>query len=64
MRYVLMIIGVLAVLFGIVWTLQGLGILNSGPMANETIWAIIGPILAVIGMLVFLFGARRGRSES
>jgi drug/metabolite transporter superfamily protein YnfA len=33
-------------------------------MSGDSTWAIVGPIVAVIGMLVFLFGARRRSAES
>jgi hypothetical protein len=58
-----MVIGVLATLFGILWTLQGLDLLGQdGGMNGNSTWAIIGPIVAVVGMLLFLFGARRRRA--
>jgi hypothetical protein len=59
MRVVWILIGVLAVIAGIVWTLQGLNILSGSPMSGDSTWAIVGPIVAVVGMLVFLFGLRR-----
>jgi len=63
MRWVWMVIGVLATLFGILWTLQGLDLLGQdGGMNGNSTWAIIGPIVAVVGMLLFLFGARRRRA--
>jgi hypothetical protein len=43
----------------VVWTLQGLDVLGGSAMSGETTWAIVGPIVAVVGMLVFLFGIRR-----
>ena len=62
MRWLWMVIGVLATLFGILWTLQGLDLLGQdGGMNGNSTWAIIGPIVAVLGMLLFLFGARRRR---
>jgi len=64
MRWVWMVIGVLATLFGILWTLQGLDLLGQdGGMNGNSTWAIVGPIVAVVGMLLFLFGARRRRVE-
>jgi drug/metabolite transporter superfamily protein YnfA len=64
MRWVWMVIGVLATLFGILWTLQGLDLLGQdGGMNGNSTWAIVGPIVAVVGMLLFLFGARRRRAE-
>jgi hypothetical protein len=59
MRVVWILIGAIAVVAGIVWTLQGLDILGGSPMSGDSTWAIVGPIVAVVGMLVFLFGLRR-----
>jgi len=59
MRYLWIVIGVLAVLAGVVWTLQGLNIIRGTDMSDDSTWAIVGPIVAVVGMLVFLFGVRR-----
>jgi hypothetical protein len=64
MRFVWIAIGVLAVLAGLVWTLQGLNIMGGSAMSGNTTWAIVGPIVFVIGMLLFLFGVRRRSSRS
>jgi hypothetical protein len=55
--------GVVAVAIGAVWTLQGLGYLGGSVMTGERIWAVIGPVVAVAGLLAVLFGlrARGGR---
>ena len=60
MRWVWMVIGVLATLFGILWTLQGLDLLGQdGGMNGNSTWAIIGPIVAVIGVALAGFTLRR-----
>jgi hypothetical protein len=59
MRYLWLVIGVLAVIAGLVWTLQGLNILGGSAMSGDSTWAIVGPIVAVVGMLAVLFGLRR-----
>lgn len=51
-------IGVLLVLVGILWTLQGLDIVGGSGMSGVGIWAVIGPFVALIGLVV-AFGARR-----
>lgn len=53
-------IGVLLVLIGILWTLQGLDIVGGSGMSGVGIWAVIGPFVALIGVVV-AFGARRKR---
>jgi hypothetical protein len=60
MRWVWLVLGVLLVLFGIVWTLQGLDLLGeSGGMNGQRIWAVIGPVTAVGGLLLVRLGLRR-----
>ena len=59
MRYLWIVIGGLAVLAGVVWTLQGLNILGGSTMSGDSTWAIVGPIVAVVGMLAILVGIRR-----
>jgi len=64
MRWVWLILGVLAVLVGIVWTLQGLNVLKGSGMSGQTTWAIIGPILAIVGLALVGFGAGIGRRRA
>lgn len=59
-RRVSLVIGVVLVLIGVVWTLQGLDILGGSGMSGVGIWAVIGPFVALIGIVVAL-GARRQR---
>jgi len=53
-------LGVLLVLVGLVWTLQGLGYVSGSAMTGVTLWAVIGPIVAIIGAFL-LAGTVRGR---
>src|SRR5674476_406159 len=43
-------LGVLLVLVGLIWTLQGLGYLKGSVMTGATRGAIIGPIVAILGV--------------
>jgi hypothetical protein len=49
-RPVRVILGVLLVVVGAVWTLQGLGVIGGSAMSGVTLWAVIGPIVAVAGL--------------
>ena len=63
MRWVWLIIGVLLILAGVVWTLQGLDLLGqSGGMNGEKMWAVIGPITAVVGLVLAGFGLRKKKT--
>ena len=59
MRWVLIIVGIIGLLLGALWTLQGLDIVGGSAMSGNSMWAIIGPIVAVVGILLLLVGARR-----
>lgn len=60
MRFVWIVLGVVAFALGVLWTLQGLDLLGqSGGMNGDSTWAIVGPIVAVVGLLLLLFGARK-----
>ncbi|BDX32190.1 membrane protein [Mycobacterium antarcticum] len=58
MRIVVLGLGVLLACFGVLWALQGFGIVGGSPMSNTTTWSIIGPITALIGVGIAGFGAR------
>jgi putative effector of murein hydrolase LrgA (UPF0299 family) len=46
-------LGVLLALMGLLWTLQGLGVIqSSSPMTGQTLWVVIGPIVAIIGVFL------------
>lgn len=56
------VIGFLLLLTGVVWTLQGLDLLGqSGGMNGHGIWAVIGPIVAIVGVVLVAMGARARR---
>jgi drug/metabolite transporter superfamily protein YnfA len=61
MRMTMTIVGVLLVLIGGVWILQGVNVLPGSFMTGQTKWAVIGAITAVIGIALVVF-ARRGAS--
>lgn len=61
MRIVVIVAGAILVVFGAVFTLQGVGVLGGSPMTGDSTWAIIGPVLAVIGLGILGFGLRRRR---
>ena len=58
-RVLLVVIGAAAALAGIVWTLQGLGYVGGSFMSGATVWAVIGPVVALIGVVLIAAGGRR-----
>ena len=59
MRWLWVIIGALLAIAGVVWALQGFGILPGSFMSGSLTWAIIGPIVAVAGVVIVVMSLRR-----
>ncbi len=59
LRAVMIVIGALVALFGLLFTLQGIGVVGGSPMSNTTTWSVLGPIIAVVGIAIAYFGWRR-----
>ena len=62
MRIAIAVVGVVVALFGLLFTLQGFGVVGGSPMSNTTTWSILGPIIAIIGIALAV-GAWRGRNQ-
>jgi hypothetical protein len=60
-QIVLVVIGLAAALAGCVWTLQGLGYVGGSFMSGATVWAVIGPIVALVGLVLITLGLRGRR---
>ena len=60
-QVLLVVIGVAAALAGIIWTLQGLGYVGGSFMSGVTIWAVIGPVVALAGLVLLVIAGRARR---
>jgi hypothetical protein len=49
LRWIRLIVGIVFVAFGLLWTLQGLNVLQGSFMSGQTMWLVIGIILALLG---------------
>ena len=45
-------------LAGVVFTLQGVGVLGGSVMSGVTFWAVAGPVIALTGLVLAVFGLR------
>jgi len=59
MRILLNVVGVLCLIMGGVWFLQGINILPGSFMTGQTKWAIYGGLLVVVAIAVLLVANRR-----
>ena len=53
------VIGVLMILGGGVWILQGINVLPGSFMTGDPRWALRGAALAVLGIILFVLASRR-----
>ena len=60
-QVLLAIVGVAAVLAGLIWTLQGLGYVGGSFMSGATVWAVIGPVVALAGLVLIVIASRSRR---
>ncbi|HEX8990455.1 MAG TPA: hypothetical protein VF784_02150 [Anaerolineales bacterium] len=58
MKIVWNIIGIVLILAGAVWFLQGIGILLGSFMSNQTQWAVYGGIAFLLGAGLLLYADR------
>jgi drug/metabolite transporter superfamily protein YnfA len=61
-RSLQVLIGAVLIAIGATFTLQGLNLLKGSAMSDKTQWAVIGPIVIVVGIAVLLLGWRRPKS--
>ena len=55
-------IGCLITVMGVIWTLQGLGYIGGSVMSGVMLWAVVGPVVALIGLAIAIWGLRSRRS--
>ncbi|GAA4348326.1 hypothetical protein [Angustibacter luteus] len=53
------LVGVLLVVVGALWFGQGMGWIGGSGMSGETLWAVVGPVVALLGLGMVASGLRR-----
>ncbi|KQW43071.1 hypothetical protein ASC77_22550 [Nocardioides sp. Root1257] len=52
------VVGVVLVLVGLLWTLQGIDVIQGSSMSGTRTWSVIGPIVLLVGAFVMSVGIR------
>jgi hypothetical protein len=47
-------VGLAIVVVGLLWTARGLGWLEGSAMSGQPVWAVVGPLVAIGGVVVVL----------
>jgi hypothetical protein len=55
----IMVVGAALVFVGALWTGQGLGYIGGSFMTGSTLWAVIGPIVVIVGAAMLVVSRRR-----
>jgi hypothetical protein len=58
----LLILGVVVALAGLLFTLQGVGVIKGSAMSDTTFWTVAGPVIIVVGLVLAGLGLR-GRAR-
>jgi len=58
-RVLLVGAGLLVTVVGVVFALQGAGVIGGSFMSGTTTWAIAGPVIALAGLALVMAGLRR-----
>jgi hypothetical protein len=53
-----LVVGVVLILVGVVWTLQGLDVMGGSGMSGKALWAVVGPVVALVGAYLVLRAVR------
>ena len=61
MRISLNVVAVLLIVIGVIWILQGVGILPGSFMTGEMQWAYRGAVALVVGIIIGVVANRRKR---
>jgi hypothetical protein len=60
MRTIILVgVGVVITLVGVIFTLQGVGVIGGSGMSGDTFWAVAGPVIAVVGLAIAAVSMRR-----
>ncbi|HJY93424.1 MAG TPA: hypothetical protein VJ371_00615, partial [Streptosporangiaceae bacterium] len=60
-RILLAVAGSLITVAGVVFALQGVGVIGGSFMSGTTIWAVAGPVIALAGLALITLAWRRTR---
>jgi hypothetical protein len=60
-RIVVVIVGVIALIVGIVFAGQGANLIPGSSMTGDRMWLYIGLIVAIVGIILIVLGLRRPR---
>jgi len=49
---IVVVLGIVLVLLGLLFSLQGFGVISGSAMSGTTTWSILGPVIVVVGLIL------------
>ena len=59
MRIVGVVVGLLLIVVGVIWILQGINVLPGSFMSGRPSYAVLGLVVTIVGLVIVLRSARR-----
>ena len=59
MRIVISAVAIVVIVAGVVFTLQGVGLIGGSFMSGSALWAALGPLIALCGLGLLAFSRNR-----
>ncbi|WP_328605091.1 hypothetical protein OG943_34410 [Amycolatopsis sp. NBC_00345] len=63
-RWISLVAGVILLLIGVLWTLQGSNVITGSGMSGQKMWFLIGLVAVVVGLVLLVTGARRSPKKT
>jgi hypothetical protein len=60
----LIAVGAVVTLAGVLFALQGFNVLGGSAMSGSSVWKVLGPVIAIVGLAILTVGLRRGKMVS
>ena len=57
-KIALVTVGAILILAGVTFGLQGLGVIGGSAMSGKNMWAVLGPLIALVGVALVVTGRR------
>jgi hypothetical protein len=54
-------VGTVVTIAGVIFALQGVGVIGGSSMSGTTLWAVLGPLVALAGIAIATAGLWLGR---
>lgn len=55
------VVGLVVALLGLLFTFQGIGVIEGSSMSDTTTWSILGPLIVLAGAVIVSVGIRGRR---